>query len=94
MSGGRVLRSIACARRALEAYLRLHVETMQAWVRALKSTTLTRRGTLRWILPEYYLGRGSDGRESGRARPLPWREKEELAYCRDGPTLGIYWNPD
>ena len=44
VSGCRVLGGIACARRALEAHLRLHVETLQAWVRGLESVAVTREG--------------------------------------------------
>ena len=32
MSGGSVLSGIACICRALEAYLRLHIDTLQAWL--------------------------------------------------------------
>ena len=44
MSGGRILRGIAYAQRALEARLRLNVETLQAWVRDLESAATAREG--------------------------------------------------
>lgn len=44
MSGGRLLRGIAHAQRALEARLRLNVETLLAWVRDLESAATAREG--------------------------------------------------
>ena len=44
VSGGRILRGIAHAQRALEARLRLNVETLQAWVRDLESAATAREG--------------------------------------------------
>jgi len=44
VSGGRVLGGIAQASRALEAHLRLHIDTLQARVRALKGAFAARKG--------------------------------------------------
>ena len=39
-----MLRGIACARQALEAHLRLHADTLQAWVRELEGMVASRNG--------------------------------------------------
>jgi len=44
VSEGKVLGSVACTQRVLEARLRLHVETSQARVRGLESAAIAREG--------------------------------------------------
>ena len=44
LSEGKVLGGIACAQRALEAHLGLHVEALQARVRNLESAVVTKEG--------------------------------------------------
>ena len=81
VSGGRLLGGIAQAGRALEAHLRLHIDTLQARVRVLKGVVATRKGYIQEEIARS-LAYERDLRERERER-----EAHTIATKREGSAL-------